>query len=232
TVSYDDLSRPSYWVRHVREAVRFADAVTTLDGQGVGTFLELGPDAALTPMVADPRAVPTLRRDRTEPQALTEALTRLPSVDWTAYFGPGRNPVDLPTYAFQHQHYWLASAGRAAGGAGAPHMTAPEPEPDDTEDLLSALRAADEAGRAELLGGLVRDATAGVLGHTGADEAIEPDSDFMDLGFTSLLAVEFRDRLTAALGGLKLPAAVIYEYGTPEELVEYLAEELEDTLAD
>ncbi|WP_129306064.1 type I polyketide synthase [Streptomyces sp. L2] len=233
TVSYDDLSRPSYWVRHVREAVRFADAITTLDGQGVGTYLELGPDAALTPMVADPRAVPTLRRDRTEPQALVEALTRLPSVDWTAYFGPGRNPVDLPTYAFQHQHYWLASAGRAAGGAaGAPQVTAPEPEPEEAEDLLTALRAADEAGRAELLGRLVRDATAGVLGHTGADEAIEPDSDFMDLGFTSLLAVEFRDRLTAALGGLKLPAAVIYEYGTPEELVEYLAEELEDTLAD
>ncbi|MGW2642995.1 acyl carrier protein, partial [Streptomyces sp. NPDC001348] len=159
------------------------------------------------------------------------ALTRMPVVDWTAYFAEtGSLAVDLPTYAFQHQHYWLASAGRTAGGAGAADAVAvPEPEPDDSEALLAALRAADDLGRAELLGALVRDAVGNVLGHTAADEAIEPDSDFMDLGFTSLLAVEFRDRLTAALG-LKLPAAVIYEYGTPEELVEFLAEELEDAL--
>nr|WP_316764892.1 beta-ketoacyl synthase N-terminal-like domain-containing protein [Streptomyces sp. NEAU-HV9] len=230
-VSYEELSQPSYWVRHVREAVRFADAVATLDGQGIGTFLELGPDAVLTAMVADPRALPTLRRDRTEPQALVEALTRLPAVDWTTFFGPGRHPVDLPTYAFQHQHYWLASAGRTGGSASVGEAALPEPEPDDREARLAELRSADEAGRAALLGELVREVTAGVLGHTGADDAIEPDSDFLDLGFTSLLAVEFRDRLTAALG-LKLPAAVIYEYGTPEELVEYLAEELEDVLAE
>ncbi|UXY30540.1 SDR family NAD(P)-dependent oxidoreductase [Streptomyces sp. HUAS TT20] len=116
-VSYDELSQPSYWVRHVREAVRFADAVATLDGQGIGTFLELGPDAVLTAMAADPRAVPTLRRDRTEPQALVEALTRLPAVDWTTFYGPGRHPVDLPTYAFQHQHYWLAATAARAGNA-------------------------------------------------------------------------------------------------------------------
>ncbi|MGW2643182.1 type I polyketide synthase [Streptomyces sp. NPDC001348] len=114
-VSYDELSRPSYWVRHVREAVRFADAVATLDAQGVGTFLELGPDAVLTAMVADPRAVAALRRDRGEPQALVEALTRMPSVDWTAYFGPGRRAVDLPTYPFQHRPYWFRSNSLASG---------------------------------------------------------------------------------------------------------------------
>ncbi|MEU6285797.1 SDR family NAD(P)-dependent oxidoreductase, partial [Streptomyces sp. NPDC047028] len=120
TVSYEDLSQPSYWVRHVREAVRFADAVATLDGRGVRTFLELGPDAVLTAMAADTGTEGTLvaglRRDRSEPQALVEALTRLPGVDWSAYFGPGRQPVDLPTYAFQHQPYWLdAYAGAARG---------------------------------------------------------------------------------------------------------------------
>ncbi|MFJ3232129.1 SDR family NAD(P)-dependent oxidoreductase [Streptomyces sp. NPDC086787] len=111
-VSYEDISTPSYWVRHVREAVRFADAVATLDEQGIGTFLELGPDAVLTAMAADPRAIPTLRRDRTEPQALTEALTRLDATDWSAYFaGTGSLAVDLPTYAFQHGTYWLADKG-------------------------------------------------------------------------------------------------------------------------
>ncbi|MFJ3232128.1 SDR family NAD(P)-dependent oxidoreductase [Streptomyces sp. NPDC086787] len=123
-VSYEDISTPSYWVRHVREAVRFADAVATLDEQGIGTFLELGPDAVLTAMAADPRAIPTLRRDRTEPQALTEALTRLDATDWTAYFGPGRTPVDLPTYAFQHETYWPATAPYTASDATGLGLTA------------------------------------------------------------------------------------------------------------
>ncbi|MEU6072134.1 SDR family NAD(P)-dependent oxidoreductase, partial [Streptomyces sp. NPDC047082] len=119
-VSYEELSQPSYWVRHVREAVRFADAVATLDGRGIRTFLELGPDAVLTAMAADTGTEATLvaglRRDRSEAQALVEALTRLPLVDWAAYFGPGRRSVDLPTYAFQHQPYWLdAYAGAARG---------------------------------------------------------------------------------------------------------------------
>ncbi|MEU6072166.1 polyketide synthase dehydratase domain-containing protein, partial [Streptomyces sp. NPDC047082] len=46
-----------------------------------------------------------------------EALTRLPAVDWTTFFGPGRHPVDLPTYAFQHGTYWLAATAARAGSA-------------------------------------------------------------------------------------------------------------------
>ncbi|WP_316764888.1 SDR family NAD(P)-dependent oxidoreductase [Streptomyces herbicida] len=128
-VSYEELSDPAYWVRHVREAVRFADAVATLDGQGIGTFLELGPDAVLTAMVADPRALPTLRRDRTEPQALVEALTRLHcaggEVSWRAFFADtvGRH-VDLPTYAFQHEAYWPRTAPYTASDAAGLGLTA------------------------------------------------------------------------------------------------------------
>ncbi|WP_129306066.1 type I polyketide synthase [Streptomyces sp. L2] len=129
TVSYGDLAQPSYWVRHVREAVRFADAITTLDGQGIAAFLELGPDAALTPMVADARAVPTLRRDRAEPQALVEALTRLHcaggEVSWQAFYAdtPARH-IDLPTYAFQHETYWPTTAPYAASDAAGLGLTA------------------------------------------------------------------------------------------------------------
>ncbi|MFI9099264.1 SDR family NAD(P)-dependent oxidoreductase [Streptomyces fildesensis] len=124
----EELTDPTYWVRHVREAVRFADAVTTLQEQGVSTFLELGPDAVLTAMAADSATetttlIPALRRDHSEAQLFTEALVRLHTrgvtVDWPALFGTGRTPVELPTYAFQHQHYWLADtvapSGKASG---------------------------------------------------------------------------------------------------------------------
>ncbi|MFE4801369.1 type I polyketide synthase [Streptomyces sp. NPDC056708] len=129
----DVLCRPDYWTDQVRRPVRFHDAVRTLHSRGVGTFLELGPGGVLTAMVQDClsdvaetiAAVPTLRRDRPEPQAVVSALARLHvrgvPVDWTALFeGSGSRKVDLPTYAFQRRRYWLDPAGATpdAGAAG------------------------------------------------------------------------------------------------------------------
>ncbi|MCR6490471.1 type I polyketide synthase [Amycolatopsis sp. OK19-0408] len=112
-----DLTEPEYWVRHVREAVRFADGVATLREAGVRTFLELGPDGALSSLVEG--AVPALRKKVDEPRALRSALARLHvagvRVAWD--FAGGRL-VDLPTYPFQHKHFWL-NPGEAGGDADA-----------------------------------------------------------------------------------------------------------------
>ncbi|MGB2572592.1 SDR family NAD(P)-dependent oxidoreductase, partial [Micromonospora citrea] len=126
-----DIAGPDYWVRHVREAVRFADAITTLHQAGVSTFLEVGPDATLTAMAADTSTdrpvhlVPALRRDQPEATALVTALARLhvtgTPVDWTAWFThTGHQPrtVDLPTYAFQRTWYWPEVATTPGGNAG------------------------------------------------------------------------------------------------------------------
>ncbi|MGJ6970204.1 acyltransferase domain-containing protein, partial [Streptosporangium sp. G11] len=45
-----DWSSPGYWVDQVRRPVRFADAITAADA---GLWLEIGPDAALTPLIGD-----------------------------------------------------------------------------------------------------------------------------------------------------------------------------------
>ncbi|SCF29206.1 Acyl transferase domain-containing protein [Micromonospora echinospora] len=128
-----EIASPDYWVRHVREAVRFGDAVATLHGLGVATVLEVGPDAVLTAMAADTptdravHLVPVLRRDQSEAIALVTALARLhvtgTAVDWTGWFTQaGQQPrtVDLPTYAFQKERYWLnaGTSGTDASGLG------------------------------------------------------------------------------------------------------------------
>ncbi len=122
----EQLCTAEYWVRHVREAVRFADGVRTLQAEGVTRFLELGPDGVLTAMaqesVTDEAAVlvPVLRRNRDEAPALLTALAQLyahgAKVRWSAaYAGTGARSVDLPTYAFQHQRFWPAGSAMRAG---------------------------------------------------------------------------------------------------------------------
>ncbi|WP_329303978.1 SDR family NAD(P)-dependent oxidoreductase [Streptomyces sp. NBC_00659] len=112
----DQLTTPAYWVRHVRQAVRFHDSLRTLADQGTTRFLEIGPDGVLTALAQqsldDTTAAATQTRKHTGPKALLEAVAQLhvhgASVDWSAYLADtGAKTVDLPTYPFQHTHYWL-----------------------------------------------------------------------------------------------------------------------------
>ncbi|MEU7922903.1 type I polyketide synthase, partial [Micromonospora zamorensis] len=118
----------AYWVRHVREAVRFADGIATLEGLGVATFVEIGPDGVLSAMgadcVTDAVFVPVQRSDRDQPTALLTALAQVfvrgVAVDWTQCY-PGARRVDLPTYAFHHQRFWPVGTGTPTGSGGTGH---------------------------------------------------------------------------------------------------------------
>ncbi|MFI6697453.1 type I polyketide synthase [Streptomyces sp. NPDC050509] len=128
--SAEELCAPGHWVRHVRETVRFADGVAALAGRGVTTFVELGPDGVLSGMghecLPDAVFAPVLRGDVDETgsvvDGLAQAYVRGLAVDWPAVIAAGGSlpqRVDLPTYAFQREHFWLCStAGTAATTAG------------------------------------------------------------------------------------------------------------------
>ena len=59
-----------------------------------------------------------------------------------------------------------------------------------------------------------------MLGYTSAD-AVGADQEFKDLGFDSLGAVEFRNRLKS-VSGLKLPTSIVFDHPTPTALARYL----------
>ncbi|WP_435840886.1 type I polyketide synthase [Streptomyces cinnamoneus] len=153
-----EICTPEYWVRHVRDAVRFCAGVRRLEAEGVGTLLELGPDSVLASMAAEcltgapgdrPRVLAAVRRDRDEATGVLAALAELhvrgTGVHWPAALeGHRATRTDLPTYAFQRRVYWLDEVAPAARAA--------HPATATERRFWEAVRAADVPAAAELLG--------------------------------------------------------------------------------
>ncbi|MER7213743.1 type I polyketide synthase, partial [Streptosporangium sp. NPDC000239] len=123
---------PTYWTNHLRHPVRFHDVVRRLHegvepGEGLDTFLEIGPDGTLSGMVQETlgaegvTAIPVSRRNRPEDTAALTAVARLyvggVDVDWAATLTGQPRTVDLPTYPFQRERLWIDAPRRAADPA-------------------------------------------------------------------------------------------------------------------
>ncbi|MET9634392.1 SDR family NAD(P)-dependent oxidoreductase, partial [Lentzea sp. NPDC006480] len=109
-----DVTDPEYWVRHVRDAVRFTENVAKIPAT---KFLEVGPDGVLSALVDG--AIPTLRKNKTEEAALATALGQVHvdgiNVDWSPWLAGGKL-ISLPTYPFDHERFWpKATVGGRAG---------------------------------------------------------------------------------------------------------------------
>ncbi|MFI9764846.1 type I polyketide synthase [Streptomyces sp. NPDC051963] len=109
-----------YWYRNLRSTVELDACVRELAAEGHRVFIECTPHPVLTMGVeesADVHTVGTLRRGEGDRflTALAEAYTSGVDVDWSRAFGRA-NVVDLPTYPFQHQRYWIDADPDAAGG--------------------------------------------------------------------------------------------------------------------
>nr|URG42894.1 PieA2 [Streptomyces conglobatus] len=157
-----------YWYTNLRQPVRFEPVIRGLLADGLGTFIECTAHPVLTVGVEETAedagvpalAVGSLRRDEGGPRrmltSLAQAYTQGVPVDWSAVLPDTGRLVDLPTYAFQHERYWLQETAPDAGDA---PVTASDPreagfwgavEGADGTALAETLRIADEEQRASL----------------------------------------------------------------------------------
>ncbi|MGW4247910.1 SDR family NAD(P)-dependent oxidoreductase, partial [Nocardia sp. NPDC004722] len=134
----ETIATPGYWVRQVRDAVRFAPALATLLASGVRRFVEVGPDAILSAatnryLATDPAiesstyVVTTSRRSNDPVPQLLSALAQLHvtggPIDWRPLLPVSEQRIPLPTYAFQHQRFWLRPAPASGASGGHPILT-------------------------------------------------------------------------------------------------------------
>ncbi|MBQ0852009.1 SDR family NAD(P)-dependent oxidoreductase [Streptomyces sp. BH-SS-21] len=196
-VDAEALGSADHWVRHVREAVRFADTVGHLESEGVTRFVELGPDGVLTAMArqcVQPEAeadggtgtptgagvlVATQRKDRPEPETLLLAVGQLHtagvSVDWRAVFADrDARPVELPTYAFRHETYWLDSTAQDSDVSSVGIDPADHP-------LLGAVVTTPDSGGVVLTGRLSTATRPWLADHEVRGTVLLPGSAFVEL---------------------------------------------------
>ncbi|MGW5696940.1 SDR family NAD(P)-dependent oxidoreductase, partial [Streptomyces asiaticus] len=223
-VSAEEIVTADFWVRHVREAVRFLDGVRTLEAQNVTTFIELGPDGVLTAMAqecvtdsaSDAAFVSALRKGRPEAEALTKAVARAHvrgvAVDWAAYYArTGAAQVTLPTYAFQRQRYWPKVSSLFLGDVAAVGLGEAE------HPLLGASAELPDADGMLFTGRLALSTHPWLAGHTILDTVLLPGTAFVELAIRAgdQVGCDYLEELTLeaplvlpARGGVQLRLSV------------------------
>ncbi|MFD3595224.1 type I polyketide synthase [Nocardia sp. NPDC058640] len=182
------LCSPEYWVSHLREPVRYLDAVRWAREQGgVTCFAEMGPGAALTAMVHeiadDGEALtaaalqrPGIAGDLAFVAGLSALYSSGAALDLSVLFeGSGAQSVELPTYAFQRDRYWLAvSEGSNVRGAGLDAAEHP---------LLGAKIGLAQDGGLLLTGRLSLHSHPWLAGHRIGDAVLLPGTAFIELAW-------------------------------------------------
>ena len=127
-----ELAEPDYWARQARGAVQFLAGMRQLESMGIGLYLELGPRPSLLSQgqhcvdSSGAAWVPSLRPQQPEALSVQQALAQLfvagVDINWTEVWRHRPfQPIDLPTYPWQRQRFWLPVGQRRS--------SEPQPQP-------------------------------------------------------------------------------------------------------
>ncbi|MGW1642903.1 type I polyketide synthase [Streptomyces lavendulae] len=231
-----ELCSPAYWARQIRSAVRFHDGVRHLEGAGVTTYVEVGPDAVLSSLAQQGLApgehvfAPVLLKGRPEAPRAVDALARAwangAGVDWDTVFA-GAGVVELPPYAFQRRTYWLASAAARGGRRGGAADTGfwDEVSRADLDGLAGRLGLDDghRAALGELLPALSAwwsrsDRDDGGAGAGAVSAPLVEDTERQGLLAESLAGASAEEQERVLLDLVRLHAAAVLGHDAPDAI--------------
>ena len=186
----DELPDASYWQRHLRHAVRFADGIQTIRDQGASVFLEIGPGTTLLGMgrsvVTDEgcRWLPSLSKRREDCDQVLQTLAALytsgADVDWAAFDRPwARRKVVLPTYPFQRSRFWTS----------VPKPSPNQDAPVSGHPLLGRRVDSPKVAGAILQSEVAQDSPAFLQEHRIFDKVIVPGAAYVEMGLSAAAQV-------------------------------------------
>ncbi|MGA0557669.1 amino acid adenylation domain-containing protein [Larkinella sp. VNQ87] len=218
---------PTYWANHLRQPVRFADALETLFTRSQAVFLEVGPGSVATTLIrqqaqsgkARPTAITALnsleppKENRSDYQTILRTLGQLwlhgLEPDWTGFYaGQQRTRLILPTYVFDKNRCWIDPILPQPTKHVQPQLSAP-----------SELEQPESMRRTVLLT-KIRDIIENASGLELSD--VQPDRSFVELGLDSLLLTQVAMTLKKEFDVPLTFRQLNEEYATPEQLVAYL----------
>jgi amino acid adenylation domain-containing protein len=217
------LADDGYWLRQLREPVRFAAAAAELGNLGCTVFLEIGPSRTLTALGAraagDSIWLPSLQQGRDDWAVMLDSVaalyTRGVSPDWTAFeSGYQRRRVTVPSYPFERQRYWIdPPSATDAMGPVSPALPALAPAASGTTDRTPAAVATH-----------LREMAARILGVPPED--IDPLAPMTGTGLDSLSMIEVTDAIRREYGVGVTVRELITEVGTLADLADYVTGQL------
>ena len=215
-----ELTQVVYWVRQVREAVQFGKGMETAAGLGIGHFVEIGPQPVLIGMGQETiregsKWSSSLRRGRGEWRQMLESAAALyeqgAELDWVGVDrGYARRKVELPTYAFQRERYWVERKKKGRRGEGGKKVH---------ELLGERVRTAAAAGQFEAVmsaaePGFIKD-------HRIGGQVVMPATGYLEMGLAAGREVEGAGR--QELKDVELTEAMVLEEGE-ERVVQVVVE--------
>lgn len=205
------LADPTYWSRHCREPVRFADALrTAVGGLSQPALLEVGPGRALSAMARTVVAAgdvaattPSFQEGTDAWRGMLEAAGALwcqgINLRWQEIPGAGVHKVSLPTYRFERSSCWAVGSSGAQDMTtrteGSVRMTAPLNEPN--LEIVSMPQSSEPAQRTGRIATELLQILASVSGSVLTAE--DSDVSFLELGFDSLTLGQVASRIQQKL---------------------------------
>jgi len=226
----EEVIDPAYWVRHLRQTVRFDDCARELLKEPGRIFLEVGPGQTLSTLLrqhhqqTEKRTVLSSTRhpkeERSDVEFILQTLGRLWSagvdVNWKGFYGDEeRQRVPLPSYPFERKRFWI--------GSEQPAHSASQQLPASSKGIKPAPSPGGPAWEPQLLKyeGAPRNPVEQSLARIWEDvlgvKQVRIQDNFFELGGSSLMAARLNAQIEEIFGK-PLPPSAIFQAPTIEQL--------------
>ena len=235
-----EITTPEYWCRHVLESVKFTASMNSLKQQGSEILIECGSKPVLLGMgrqcLPELEAVwlPSLRQGKWDWEQILESLSTLyvrgVAVDWSGFDKCyPRRRLQLPTYPFQRQRYWSASAKVEIPN----HSLEPTViKSASNQQELTSEQFQSDTREPELL---TQDRITIKVKHLISEiakirpEELDVKSTFRELGFDSLMLMDMRTKLSQSFSITQnFPLQMLFGGATVEELINFICENAQE----